>query len=587
MPSSWLSWKRSLACKPQPGDVHDPQSLHGADSRAKVEAAHAVFEGKRLYMRSGCSRSIANLRDVIHSSRRMDGAHMPAGMPNFSPKSVESNDFVQCISPEAMLQEHGCDPHLLYKHSHHRQPSHSQLHGKLSLDDIVATHHPHPFHHHQKRSENANATTRSFYGTPLHPSARPSARPDISLHHSQGAKSNSFRKLSGCYDCKNPAVSLVVYKTSAAATTNAGANGDVSATEGSLPPVAPKAVCQRCGDAFPKYEALEQHHLLKHAVAELEVGDSSRNVVEIIFRTSWLRLPEPSAPPGTAAPSVSASGQLKIERVLKVNNLARTLARFEDYREGVKVRASKLPKKHPRCLADGNELLRFYGARLECELVQAGREGAGSAAAATCTSASCTICRIIRTGFPRNRGPDGAANRGILTTATSGRAHQLMVDPTAGVNNILSPNTHMHVCPKLSSREEDTYTHLTSKEDTGCRRGAIVGAGGEDGEHIVRPNHWCNNYGNRNGGLMAMLVCRVIAGRILKPPQTTTTAPPTPPHSGDLSPLGAGFDSVAGGEMGANGLPPPGMGQLHSRFEEVTVFNSRAILPCFVVLYRC
>lgn len=292
------------------------------------------------------------------------------------------------------------------------------------------------------------------------------------------------------------------------------------------------------------------------------VGDSSRNVVEIIFRTSWLRPPEP-APPG-AASSTSACGKLRIERVLKVDNLARTLARFEDYREGVKTRASKLPKKHPRCLADGNELLRFYGARLDCELV--GREGALSTAAA-CRSASCLVCKIIRTGFPKNRGPDGAANKGILTTATSGRAHQIMVDNAAGDCIQECTSTDIIKCP--SGREEDIA-------------GRVGGAVSGKDEHIIR----YSRPDDRAGGLMAMLVCRVIAGRVHKPPNMITTAPPTPPHSGDLGPPGAGFDSVAGGDTWASGLPPPGMG-LHSRFEELTVFNPRAILPCFVVLYRC
>lgn len=572
MPSSWLSWKRSLACKPQPGEVHDPQSLNPDSARAKVEAA--VFVSRRVYMRSGCSRSIANLRDVIHSSRRIDGARVPA-MPNFSPKSVESNDFVQSISQETLLQEHGCDNHSHYKHPRNE---HSLQRKLISLDDIVANHHPHP--HHKSNGSMDNITTStgsgSFYGTPLHPSARAYGHPATPLHHSQVApKGSSLRKLSGCYDCKNPAVSSVVYKTSsittaAVDTRNIGTNA--TAMQGSLPPVAvPKVVCQRCGEAFVKYEALEQHHLLKHAVAELEVGDSSRNVVEIIFRTSWLRQPEP-----TTSASASAGRQLRIERVLKVNNLARTLARFEDYREGVKMRASKLPKKHPRCLADGNELLRFYGARLECELLQAA-VGAGSStlpATAACSSLTCSICKIIRTGFPKIRGPDGAANRGILTTATSGRAHQLMVADCNGMVEVdTSPSTEHRktsasLCPQLAVRED--VGACSSRQDLQVLSRRTSGL-------------------DRMDGMMAMLVCRVIAGRVHKPPHAgSTTAPATPPHSGDLGPPGAGFDSVAGGELGANGsLPPPaGMG-LHSRFEELTVFNPRAILPCFVVLYRC
>ncbi|KAL0353582.1 UNVERIFIED_CONTAM: hypothetical protein Sangu_0939500 [Sesamum angustifolium] len=102
--------------------------------------------------------------------------------------------------------------------------------------------------------------------------------------------------------------------------------------------------CHKCGEQFVKWEALESHHLSKHAVTELVEGDSSRKIVEIICRSSWLK---------------SENQCVRIDRVLKVHNMQKTLARFEDYRETVKTKASKLPKKHPRCLADGNELLRF------------------------------------------------------------------------------------------------------------------------------------------------------------------------------------------------------------------------------------
>ncbi|KAA8519946.1 hypothetical protein F0562_014144 [Nyssa sinensis] len=102
-----------------------------------------------------------------------------------------------------------------------------------------------------------------------------------------------------------------------------------------------------------EWEDVQAHHLSKHAVTELVEGDSSRKIVEIICRTSWSKSDNDC---GTG------------ERILKVHNMQKTLAQFEDYREMVKIKASKLPKKHPRCLADGNELLRFYGTTLECSL---------------------------------------------------------------------------------------------------------------------------------------------------------------------------------------------------------------------------
>ena len=80
---------------------------------------------------------------------------------------------------------------------------------------------------------------------------------------------------------------------------------------------------------------------------------------------------------------------------------------------------------------------------------------------------------------------------------------------------------------------------------------------------------------------MAMLVCRVIAGRVQKPAA-----------SGVLDTVG--FDSVAGGDTSVAStssshysLTEAAAVGLHSRFEELTVFSPRAILPCFVVLYSC
>lgn len=44
----------------------------------------------------------------------------------------------------------------------------------------------------------------------------------------------------------------------------------------------------------------------------------------------------------------------------------KALARFVEYKEMVKAKASKLQNKDPGCLADGNELLRFYSTTLAC-----------------------------------------------------------------------------------------------------------------------------------------------------------------------------------------------------------------------------
>jgi hypothetical protein len=95
--------------------------------------------------------------------------------------------------------------------------------------------------------------------------------------------------------------------------------------------------------------------------------------------------------------------------------MQKTLAQFEEYRETVKIKASKLPKKHSRCIADGNELLRFYGTTVACSL---GINGSSS----LCISEKCRVCRIIRNGFSAKKELKGGV--GVFTTSTSGRAFE-------------------------------------------------------------------------------------------------------------------------------------------------------------------
>ncbi|CAK9173188.1 unnamed protein product [Ilex paraguariensis] len=187
------------------------------------------------------------------------------------------------------------------------------------------------------------------------------------------------------------------------------------------------------------------------ALTELPEGHPSRNVVEIIFHTSW----SPKA----------FSGQ--IEMVFKVQNLNRTEIRFEEYRQVVKSRAGSGEEEggsedHARCVADGNEVMRFY-----C----LGPNNGGAY----------DSCSGVYTFYGRK----GAA---ICTFSGSGPAHE--------------------------------------------------NAGGGRGRR-------------------AMLVCRVISGRVCKQ---------------------LGFDSLLGRRVGFDSV---------SRANgELLVFDSRAVLPCFLILYK-
>ncbi|XP_059650494.1 uncharacterized protein LOC132296300 [Cornus florida] len=168
-------------------------------------------------------------------------------------------------------------------------------------------------------------------------------------------------------------------------------------------PTSPKAVfgtdssssfiCHECGQEFAKREAVEAHHLSKHAVTELVEKDLSTKIVEKICQNNW---------------SKSDNNYGNIDKILKVHNMQKTLAQFEEYREMVKMKASKLLKKHTRCLANGNELLRFYGASVECSF---GSNGSY----ALCSSHKCCLCGILRHGFSMGK----EALNGVMGVFTS------------------------------------------------------------------------------------------------------------------------------------------------------------------------
>lgn len=73
--------------------------------------------------------------------------------------------------------------------------------------------------------------------------------------------------------------------------------------------------------------------------------------------------------------------------------------------------------------------------------------------------------------------------------------------------------------------------------------------------------------GEGGGGRRAMLVCRVIAGRVRRVAEEA-------PLEEDGASGGGCYDSVAG------------CAGMYSDLEELVVFNPRAILPCFVVIYK-
>ncbi|XP_078436290.1 zinc finger (C2H2 type) family protein [Wolffia australiana] len=231
--------------------------------------------------------------------------------------------------------------------------------------------------------------------------------------------------------------------------------------------------CASCEETFPGSHLLELHQGARHALTDLAEDDSSLNIVRIIFQSCWGI--------GGGAPS--------IHRVLKIHGSPTVLAQFEDCRDSVRSRAAARwacgggDSADERCMADGNERLRFYGTTFLCGL-------ADEANPAVCGGPCCSACSIVRHGFG-DKGEDGVATRG-----TGRAAHSALPEELAAM---------------------------------GIRR--------------------------------AMLLCRVVAGRV-------TISDP----DGAIGP-GPGYDSAA---VTAVGSAPEDL---------LVVFDPRAVLACFVIVY--
>ncbi|KAI9093182.1 hypothetical protein K1719_027196 [Acacia pycnantha] len=364
MPTVWFSLKKSLHCKSEPSEVHDPKSRKHLSTILTKRAG-----------RSGCSRSIANLKDVIHGSKR----HLEKP-PSCSPRSIGSSEFLNPITHEVILSNSRCE---------------LKISGFGGFQDGIGGGANGGGGGGGGGGNNGGSGGSTFVGTLRPGTPGPGGHP--TMHYFNP----SFRT-STTPPRKSPSPFLLSDKEGSALH-GGGGGGLHSSNRMSLETDSngcSTVTCHKCGEQFTKCEAAETHHLSKHAVTELVEGDSSRKIVEIICRTSWLK-------------SENHCG--RIERVLKVHNMQKTLARFEEYREMVKIKASKLPKKHPRCLADGNELLRFYGTTVSCNL---GLNGSSS----LCLSEKCCVCRIIRNGFSAKKELKGGI--GVFTTSTSGRAFE-------------------------------------------------------------------------------------------------------------------------------------------------------------------
>ncbi|XP_010694273.2 uncharacterized protein LOC104907097 [Beta vulgaris subsp. vulgaris] len=403
-PNVWFSLKKSLHCKSEASDVHEPKSKSSL-SKSKNHHNHNHNDNDNSMMnsiltrrvgRSGCSRSIANLKDVIHGNSKR---HIEKP-PSCSPRSIGSSEFLNPITHEVILSNSRCELKITgyapFGNCTDGLGSIGGGGGGAATERATAA---------ATAAANGGREESTFVGTLRPGTPGPGGHP--TMHYFNNNNNNPlFGKNSGM-GMGMPRKSFSVERE----TEIFGNGGSSSGINNSRKRFSLEIdsngsshtqhlTCHKCKEHFNKWDALEAHHLSNHAVTELVEGDSSRKIVEIICRTSWLK-------------SENHCG--RIERVLKVHNTQKTIARFEEYREMVKIKASKLAKKHPRCLADGNELLRFYGTTVACSL---GIDGSSS----LCISEKCCVCRIIRHGFYTKK--EIKSGVGVFTTSTSGRAFE-------------------------------------------------------------------------------------------------------------------------------------------------------------------
>uniref|UniRef100_A0ACD5WZN3 Uncharacterized protein n=1 Tax=Avena sativa TaxID=4498 RepID=A0ACD5WZN3_AVESA len=239
--------------------------------------------------------------------------------------------------------------------------------------------------------------------------------------------------------------------------------------------------CKVCGEVLSKPQQLELHQAMKHSLSELSHVDSSMNIIRMIFLAGW----SSGAADGRGPPAVT--------RILRIHHNPRALSRFEEYRDLVRARAARLSSAgavvEERCIADGNERLRFHCSTMLCSL------GAG-----VCGSPYCCTCTILRHGFAGKQ----ADVDGIATYSSGWAAH--------------------------ASLPEDVEREFAFLQ---VRR--------------------------------AMLVCRVVAGRVVRGGAT---------GDGDK----VAYDSMVP-------VTPAGGGRRGEDDAELLVFNPRAVLPCFVIMY--
>jgi hypothetical protein len=220
MPTVWFSLKKSLHCKSEPSDVHDPQT------RKHLSTILTKRGG-----RSGCSRSIANLKDVIHGSKR----HIEKP-PSCSPRSIGSSEFLNPITHEVILSNSRCELKITGFQegvgNGGNNASGSSSAGSSTFVGTLRPGTPGPGGH----------PTMHYFNPSFRTSSTPPRKSPFLLSEGSGFHGSAGAAGGGGGVHSSNRMSL-----------ETDSNGSSTVT------------CHKCGEQFNKWEAAEAHHLSKHA----------------------------------------------------------------------------------------------------------------------------------------------------------------------------------------------------------------------------------------------------------------------------------------------------------------------------------
>ncbi|KAG6535771.1 hypothetical protein ZIOFF_000800 [Zingiber officinale] len=183
--------------------------------------------------------------------------------------------------------------------------------------------------------------------------------------------------------------------------------------------------CASCGEVMNKAQLLDLHQATMHSLSELSPSDSGHNIVRIIFESGW-----------------RGTSPVIVRRVLKIHHTTRALARYEEYRDAVRDRAGRKGcAADGRCIADGNERLRFYCTTTLCSWD-------ARAAGGVCRNPFCCACAVVRHGFAGKH----ADLDGIVTHATSWGAHAALPEELEREFAFLGARRTILVCRVVAGR---------------------------------------------------------------------------------------------------------------------------------------